>query len=406
VRYRSDQARRGRQDHRFCRSGGGAGRAARGGLLLTAVLSAGCATGLGRFGSKGITPAELLAGAPLGVAQDGSPAIIAPADVMALSPEMRAFLGAHVDSNASDGLKVKQLVGAIIGTSTLGLTYDERTRTAAETFRARRGNCMSFSTLFVAMAREVGLNAQFQEVDIPPDWTVDKDTFVLNRHVDVRVALEPVGTQVVDFNTANFRSSYDMRTISDTLAMAQFYNNMGVERMQDGDTAAALANFRQALAGDDRLFSPAWTNLGTLYLRHAQLAYAEAAYLQALRADSSNLVAMSNLARLYEREGDSARAARFRRRVIRHRWHNPYYRYQLAREAFAAGRYDTAISHLKYAIRQKQNEEWFYSLLSQCYEREGNERAARHWRERAQRIASSQPLKPAGSDQADAPSGH
>ena len=49
--------------------------------------------------------------------------------------------------------------------------YDEITRTASETFRARRGNCLSFSNMFVAMARDVGLDVQFQEVEIPPDWT-------------------------------------------------------------------------------------------------------------------------------------------------------------------------------------------------------------------------------------------
>jgi Flp pilus assembly protein TadD len=358
--------------------------------LLLLVLALGCRSGMGTVQAGRTTPEELLAGAPLGVTQPPTPAIPTPSEVLALTPDMLAFLNANVDRGGSDYLKVRQLARALIAADALGVKYDEHTRTAAETFRARRGNCLSFSALFVAMAREVGLKVEFQEVEVPPEWTFDKDTFVLNRHIDVRVSLDPVGTLVVDFNTADFRTSYDMRVISDTRALAQYYNNIGVEHMQDGDTAAALASFREAISRLDRTLSPAWTNLGTLYLRNGHLPYAEAAYKQALRISPDNLVAMSNLARVYEREGNEKLAARYRRRVARHRRHNPYYRYQLARQAFAAGDYDTAIGHLKYAVRKKRNDDRFYSLLGKCYQEEGDERAAERWLARAKEVAASQ----------------
>jgi Flp pilus assembly protein TadD len=357
-----------------------------------------CASGPTSFNPAGITPEQLLAGRPLGTAPGASPVVVTEAEVLALSPEMRAFLDAHVDRRGSDSLKVRQLVGAIFNPDIFGLHYDEHTRTASETFRTRRGNCLSFSTMFVVMARHVGLRAEFQEVDIPPDWSLDKDTLVLNRHVDVRVKIEPAGTLVVDFNVADFRASYDMRTISDTRALAHYANNVGFERMQVGDTAAALAYFRAAIVDSDRRFSPAWTNLGTLYLRSGQLAWAEAAYLQALRADRTNLVAMSNLTHVYERQGNLERVERTRRRVTAYRWRNPYYRYQLARQAFADAQYETAISHLTYAIRHKRNEDRFYTLLGECYQREGNERAAQRWLDRARKVAASQTLQDAYPD--------
>jgi Flp pilus assembly protein TadD len=311
-------------------------------------------------------------------------------DVLALTPEMRAFLDAQVNRSAGANLKLRQLVSAVMSRDTFGLQYDERTRTASETFRTRRGNCLSFSTMFVALARDVGLSVQFQEVDIPPDWTQDKETFVLNRHVNVRVLLEPIGSVVVDFNTADFRTSYDMRPISDDQALAHYYNNVGVERMLSGDQGVALAAFRAAIADHDPRFSPAWANLGTLYLRRGSPSYAEAAYLHALDADRDSLVVMSNLARLYDRQGDSDRAARYRRRVLRHRMHNPYYRYQLAREAFAEADYDGAIHHLKYATRKKKDEEWFYSLLGECYEKKGNRRAAERAFAKASSLAAAE----------------
>jgi tetratricopeptide (TPR) repeat protein len=361
-------------------------------LVCLVVLAVACTSWRGSLDSVRITPDELLAGAPLSVAED-SPALVAEEEVLALSSEMRDFLDTHVGRKGSGNLKLHQLASAIIDADTFGVVYDDTTRTASETFRARRGNCLSFSNMFVAMARDVGLNVQFQEVDIPPDWTLDKDTYVLNQHVNVFVDLGPAGTRVVDFNIGDFKTSYEMRKISDTRALAHYYNNIGVERMLAGDAASALSCFRRAIADNDRQFSPAWTSLGTLYLRNGHPAHAEAAYLQALKASTWDLVAMSNLARLYERLGDRERAAAYQKRVIYHRNLNPYYRYELARQAYLAKHYDAAIGHLKYAIRKRPKEDQFYFLLGLSYLQKGDARAARRWLARAEEVAATDALK-------------
>lgn len=339
-----------------------------------------------------ITPEELLAGAPLAV-DESSVAIVDDEEVLAVSGEMREFVGAHVSSGVSDYIKLHELLHAIINKGTFGLEYDEMTRTASETFRLRQGNCLSFSNMFVALAREVGLDVEYQEVDIPPDWTYRNDAFVLNRHVNVLVDLGTAGDHAVDFNIDDFRTSYDRRTISDQRAMAHYYNNMGVESMQAGDTTSALLYFRRAIADNDRGFSPAWANLGILYLREGHTAYAEAAFLEALNANAANYVAMSNLVSLYEQQGDPDRAEVFRKKVIRHRNQNPYYRYQLARDAFFGRDYDDAINHLKYAIRKRELEDQFYFLLGLCYLQKGNSAAARRWLDRAEEIAATDALK-------------
>jgi Flp pilus assembly protein TadD len=323
-------------------------------------------------------------------------------EVLALSPEMREFLDRHVDRKASPNLRLHQLALAIINGETFGVRYDDTTRTASETYALRQGNCLSFSNLFVAMARDVGLNVQFQEVDVPPDWTFDNDTFVLNRHVNVCVNLGPAGVRVVDFNMEDFKTTYEMRKISDARAVAHYYNNVGVARMQAGDTATALACFRKAILDSAREFSPAWTNLGTLYLRNGHPAHAEAAFIQALKVNDSDSVAMSDLARLYEKLGERERAAAYQRRVVSHRWRNPYYRYQLARQAYQEREYDAAVGHLKYAIRKRPQEDSFYFLLGLSYLKKGDDRAARRWLARAEEVAATDALKRRYSNKADA----
>ncbi len=361
-------------------------------LVCVMTLALGSMSANGSGDRTEITPDELLAGALLGVAQD-SPAPVDDEEVLAVSPEMRSFLDEHVDRRFSDYIKLHELAYAILNQRTFGLEYDETTRTASETFRLRRGNCLSFSTMFVAMAREVGLEVQFQEVDIPPDWTYRNDAFVLNRHVNVRVDLASAEDQVVDFNIVDFRTTYHRRTISDTRALAHYYNNMGVEHMQAGETATAFLYFRTAIVENDRRFAPAWTNLGTLYMRQGHPAYAEAAYLQAVKVNPGDYVAMSNLGNLYELQGDPGRAEMFQKKVVRHRNQNPYYRYQRAREAFLARDYDAAIGHLKYAIRKRKQEDQFYFLLGLSYLQKGNEEAARRSLAKAEEVAATDSLK-------------
>ena len=111
---------------------------------------------------------------------------------------------------------------------------------------------------------------------------------------------------------------------------------------------------------------------------------------------------MSNLARFYDRQGDDELAAMYHKRVRDHRKENPYYRYQRARDAFAVGDYETAINHLKYAIRKKDNEDQFYHLLGMSYLQLGNRRAAERSMAKAQQVAATAELKRRYSSKLDA----
>lgn len=335
---------------------------------------------------------EALSGRPLGPS-GGEPVLAGLAQVLEVSPDMDAFLDRWVERRAHPQLKLQQLVHAVIHSGGFELRYDETTRTAAGTFRDQRGNCLSFSSMFVAMARHVGLEASYQEVDVPPDWSMQDGTYVLNRHVNVLVDLGSRGQQVVDFNIDDFRTTYDRTAISDERAFAHYANNLGVEAMQAGDHHAALAWFRRALQVTRRRFSPAWTNLGTLYLRAGHPVYAESALLHALDADSGDTVAMSSLVRLYDASGDLESARELRRRVEAHRMRNPYYRFRLARTAFDARDYEAAVDHLRFAIRRKPREDEFVFLLGLCHLKLGDEDAARRWMGRAERLAASEALQ-------------
>jgi len=313
-------------------------------------------------------------------------------DILELSPGMIMFLDRWIDLHQGDYFKLRRLLYAVMGDGTFELIYDETTRTAQETYRDQRGNCLSFTNMFVAMSRYLDLDAKYQEVLVPPDWSIAGQTFILSQHVNVHVDLKFGLDQMIDFNIYDFRISYERRVISDSRARAHYFNNIGVEHMLEGDTLLALANFRESIR-EDGFFSPVWVNLGILNNRQGYPNYAEAAYLKSLDVDDTNQVAMSNLAALYQQEGRTELAEKYRYKVESHRMQNPYYRYQLARTAFDIGDYETAIDHLKFAVRKNRNDDNFYFLMSLSYFNSGEKETAERWMKKAEEVAEMDDYK-------------
>ena len=101
-------------------------------------------------------------------------------DTLEVTADMAEFLDRSVDAKRTEQTRLTDLLNAIVDEERFELVYDDKTRTASETFRDRRGNCLSFTNMFVAMARYLDLSAQFQEVDIPPDWSTAGHALLLS----------------------------------------------------------------------------------------------------------------------------------------------------------------------------------------------------------------------------------
>ena len=321
-------------------------------------------------------------------------------DVLEMTPEMTAFVDEHVPTGLTPPTRLKILLRTVVGGDEFELVYDDSTRTASETFDARHGNCLSFTNLFIAFARHLGLNASYQEVEIDPDWSLTGESFLLNQHVNVFVNFRHSAERVVDFNFSydptieyDYNRIYEKTVVSDARARAHYFNNLGAEFMLHGrDTPQVFSYFSESLSSDDS-FAAAWTNLGILYRREGYPDYAEAAYLRALTADPDNMVAMSNLASLYEQMERAREAERYRERVTYHRMRNPYYRYALARNEAIEGNFSSARRHLRYAIGKRKTESRFHALMGVSYALDGNRAAAQRWMARATDLASSQAEK-------------
>ena len=286
-------------------------------------------------------------------------------DFLALSAPMKQFIGTYANEDMNDRRKAWNLAYAALDPILFDFNYDSSvTLTAADTFKLRTGNCLSFSIMFVAMAREAGLNAWFQEVKIPPEWTSVNNTFLVSMHVNAVVQVGRL-EYVVDVSRTKRGDSTQIRKISDAEAEAQYYNNLGADALVNDDLPLAYSYLVKAThTAPDTSYT--WSNLAVVYNRNGQFEDAKNTYFTALDINPVETTAMNNLQAIYLNEGDLVKAGMFGSKVERHRRKNPYYLHYLSYQAIDEQRYTDAIKLLNQAIKMNKEEYRFHFTLARA----------------------------------------
>jgi hypothetical protein len=336
--------------------------------VLVLIFNSGCASTGPEL--KRVSDAEymlVLSGAELSLDQELS-RDLPDEDVMGLTEDMKVFVRRAISRYRGPGEKLKAILDAVISPYHLGLKYDGAASfTAGETFENKRANCLSFTTMIISMLRYAGLHVEFNDVDIPPVWDLQNNNMlVMYRHVNAMVTWPDGGREVVDFNIDEYNIHYPQHRIRDEIAIAQHYNNRGVEYLLRNNTLDAFRYLRKALdLAPDVPFL--WINLGALYRSQGKLEAAEIAYRRALEVEPDNLVAISSAERVYKELGLTGLSVIFERRAKYFRQKNPYYLYKMAMDSFLAGDYKTALQDINAAIRRNDEEHRFYFLRGVIY---------------------------------------
>ncbi|WP_039917402.1 transglutaminase-like domain-containing protein [Cellvibrio mixtus] len=321
-------------------------------------------------------------------------------DLFGLTPEMRQFAETVTTSAKRKEAKAEALHQALMTSRThggRGITYTAYiTNTGIDAFEQRQANCLSYTLLFVSMARHLGLNAEVNEVMLPPTWDMrDSDTYLFMRHVNAKVFMPrkhmfswvrvtetaDVGDIVVDLEMRRFRPHYKQKVIGADLVAAQFYSNRGMELSAEGDARAAFLYLRKALLMSAEP-SYIWSNFGSFYRRQKMFAEAEAIYLHGLAINPRDYTIMHNLAGLYLELGNTAKHKEYQQRVRQHRNANPYYMFKLAEEFAQRNEDDKALDLLRKSIKKEKDEVRFYKLAAEIYERTGDSENAKLMRDK------------------------
>ena len=186
--------------------------------------------------------------------------------------------------------------------------YDtDLSQTAAEAFEAGRGNCVSFTNLFIALGRSRGIPVRLAVVEREARAEREGDLVLVNTHVVAAYAHSGKLT-VYDFYRLRRDEVRGIRLLDDIWVTGIYLNNLAVRRLRTGDLEGANAVLDQAL----RLvpdFVGALGNLGVVRRRRGDLEGAFDAYRRALEISPRDATVLGNLAALYRGLGRPREAA-------------------------------------------------------------------------------------------------
>jgi len=317
-------------------------------LLALAGALAGCAGSQVDSATISALPPLQLAAATLTVADAANR--VPRADLLSLDEPMRQFVALYTSNLADDRMRLMSLHQAVRGAGGLDIQYDAQAEgTARDVFHRGAANCLSYANLFVALAREAGLDAGYHRVEVRPQWSRVSERVQIGLHVNVLVRLRDGTHYMVDIDPLPARKMAGARELSDADAEALYYNNIAMDALGRNELASAWLHVLQSLQ-----LSPAtahlWVNLGAIYRTNGQHREAERSYLQALELDSTEYSAMTNLAVLYGLEGRAQEREYWLGRVDGHRQANPFFHAWQGDEAAGAGDWPAALVHYDRAV--------------------------------------------------------
>jgi Flp pilus assembly protein TadD len=306
-----------------------------------------------------------------------------PEQVMAVPPELRAQLQQQViAAGGSERSRLDRLANFLFRKPGLGMEYSaDATLTVEQAYRTRKANCLTFTLLTVALARESGLQAYGQEFDDIVAWRVDDNVIYGFNHVNAGIT---IGRQRLTVDVARdlVMTRDAPERISDQHLLALYYNNRAAELLAGAPPAAAAPYMAMALQLAPR-YASAWANAGVLYLHQGDPQAAERHYLKALALDPANASALVNLVTLYRNNGDEARRAIYERRIEEIQVKDPYFQFLQAEDNAKQGDYAGAVQHYRRAIRLYDGDARFYLGLAHAYQQLGKDSYARRAMNRA-----------------------
>lgn len=319
-----------------------------------------------------------------------------PEQVMAVPPELHALLQQQVIAVGGSGRsRLERLTALLTGKPPgLGISYAaDATLTVDEAYRTRKANCLTFTLLLVALAREAGLQAYGQELDDVVTWGEGNDIAYRLNHVNAGVVIGR-SRLTVDAAADQAMGRKPPKPIPDQRLLALYYNNRTAELLAGPSAAAAVPYAAMALQLAPR-YANAWVNAGVVQLLQGDRQAAERDYLKALALDPDNEAALLDLVALYRNNGDEARHATYARRLEKVQVKDPYFHFLKAQDDEKRGDYAGAVQHFRRAIHLYDGDSRFYLGLARAYQLLGE---ARHAQQAMARAAALDHGNVRGSD--------
>jgi tetratricopeptide (TPR) repeat protein len=345
-------------------------------VAIVTSLLVGCAATPKRI----YTPDEMRAELGARVSAQVRDEVVIPFEI---DDEIRQLARDTTRNASTDQQKVRALVESIIDLAGFSISYDWLSnKTAKEVFRQGKGNCLAYSSLFIGMARAVGIDAVYADVAFTERVTREAEIVVSSKHITAAVKYGH-DTFLIDFTKTPERKYVAFREIDDLEAIANFYNNQGFLYGYFTETGAVdfdplekeLEMYRLALEILPT-FARARNNLGVALRRRGRVDEAIEQYQLAIKQDPRNADALSNLGTAYMYQGRTEEALAAYRRAVKNAGPNGYTHHRLGLVYLRLGRYEAAIQQFREALSKDPELAEAHFQLGECYSKMGNSKKA------------------------------
>jgi len=309
--------------------------------------------------------------------------------VFAVTPEMRTYLRREVNENVDKDVR-RQLFDALYRRDKLQLEYDSAmTRNAAQTFEARAGNCLSLAIMTAALAQELHLKVQFQQVQVEEAWSRSGNLYFASNHVNLLLGtrnlsrspftggytIDLADSLTVDFIPIPPKVRENAKPLEDYTVLAMYLNNRAAEMLANGQVDDAYWAARKS-AETDPEFLNAYNTLGVIYQHHGDLAAAEASLRYALSQAPNNTIYLSNLVQTLLTENKQDEAGVLRERLAKLEPYPPFYFFNLGQDAMRQGDYVRARDMFRRELDRAPDYHEFHFWLAVADYQLGDLRAA------------------------------
>ena len=277
-------------------------------------------------------------------------------NVFAVSDAMRRFLEVDIGPQLRRMGRLDGFVDAVQNGTQLKLKYDSSiTRTAAEAFDRRAGNCISLIIMTAALAKELDLPVFYQRVYSDDSWSRDGDILFRSGHVNMvlrwRLGENLFATDrnrevTVDFLPEEDVRGYKTSSLEERTVVAMFMNNRAAESLARGQLDDAYWWAREAIMRDSG-FLEAYNTLGVIYRRHGDLREAELVSRELLARGPDNPTFIANLAAVLDAAGQQREAQALLQKLQRIEPYPPFHFMDQAQLALKNGDLNKAIGLFK-----------------------------------------------------------
>lgn len=304
-----------------------------------------------------------------------------------IGEDVKKEVASKINQNQIQYLRLKEIFDFLCQNDRVNFNYNlQENLTSQETYEKRKGNCISYTGLFVSIARELRIPVYFAHLNDIVDFEEKDGSYIASSHIAAGFN-DGERTLLVDFLREKERENYQFyEKIDDLTAYCLFYNNVAVVDILEGkyEEAQKILDFLLSLKPS---LNELLNNRGVLYLKKGEYEKAlqmfdkirlkKIGYQPAFHNGLLTSKILKN--EFYERL--------FAEELKKYSNNDPVLLYERSMELAKQGKLAEAINLIKKAISEKPRSAFLYASLSVLYVKNGDLIKAKDLFKKAQKIS-------------------